>query len=412
MAENSDSSLLRRLKALGINIPLQTETALSSEPSNNDRLEFPGGAFEQTEVGEVFVVTTILPTNDLHGNTQLKGEFPGKIIAQWSKHPELANISLDKYIFIDVETTGLISSAGTYTFLIGAARFIDDNLVIKQLFLSDPSMETAQLSYMENWISPTEIIVSFNGKSFDIPMLRSRFAFHRWPNPFAGYKHLDLLHLARKLWKLRLPDRSLGQLEIKILNFQRDEIDVPGWMIADLYQEYLLTGNIEPLNSIFYHNKIDVVSMAALLNHIAGTLKSPLTTDIEHELDLLSIARLHRDLKDYDVSIEIYEKFLSSTNIPANLRLDTNFELGSIYKRIGDYHQAEQYWIFNANLGDILSCIELAKYYEHKTREYLKALDWTKKAISHNDASDIFTVKKTDLDKRLARLTRKIQKNE
>jgi len=141
---------------------------------------------------------------------------------------------------VDTETTGLAGGSGTYTFMVGIGRFEGDEFRLAQFFLRDPSEEAAQLAAIEKFLAPCQAVVSFNGKSFDLPLLNSRYLINGCPPPLAGAAHIDLLHLSRRLWRARLPSRTLGNLEAKILGLTRAQQDVPGWMIPDLFLDRLL----------------------------------------------------------------------------------------------------------------------------------------------------------------------------
>ena len=174
-------------------------------------------------------------------------DAPLDAVAGWADEPRFLDLDLEHFAFIDTETTGLAGGTGTYTFLIGVGRFEKDEFRLVQFFLTNPGEETAQLAAFSEFIAPCEAVVSFNGKSFDIPLINTRFIINRWPSPLTGLAHLDLLHLARRLWKARLSGCTLGDLETHILGMKRSEHDVPGWMIADLYFDYLHTGDSRPL---------------------------------------------------------------------------------------------------------------------------------------------------------------------
>ena len=271
-------SLSDQLKALGVS--LGTENLPPPKPKEGAvhpiESVLPGAKWP-TPHGDIFFVETVYKADFQVGDTCLKPQGPMEMIATWAREPGISDLTIDKFAFIDTETTGLSGGAGTFTFLIGVGRFEGDSFRLVQFFLSNPAEEMAQLAALDEFLAPCEAIVSFNGKSFDVPLINNRYIINGWPPPLVNYPQLDLLHLARRLWKTRLPSRTLGDLEVKILGTKRAEGDVPGWMVSDLYYDYLLTGDARPLRGVFYHNEVDVVSLAALLSHMIPLVETPLT---------------------------------------------------------------------------------------------------------------------------------------
>jgi hypothetical protein len=172
-------------------------------------------------------------------------------------------------LFIDTETSGLSGGAGTFAFLIGIGRFKEDGFLLEQLIIRDPSEEMAMLLHLADMIKPDTIFVSFNGKSFDIPLVQNRLVLNKLPVFLRDLAHVDILHISRKLWRKTLPSCTLKDLEVAILGFPRSSEDVPGWMIPDIYFEYLRTNDPAWLSDVIYHNAQDIVSLAALMIHIS-----------------------------------------------------------------------------------------------------------------------------------------------
>ncbi|MBG7610062.1 MAG: ribonuclease H-like domain-containing protein [Anaerolineae bacterium] len=369
------------------------------------------GKWQTTLLGESFVVEKRYQESYLAGAIPLRGSASLEIIAAWAGDPDLAKLSLEQFVFIDTETTGLSGGTGTYTFLIGAGRFENDYFRLAQFFLRDPAEESAQLAALENFIAPCKAIVSFNGKSFDIPLLNTRFITNGWPPPMQDAGHLDLLHLARRLWKARLPSRTLGDLEVKILGMERTGQDIPGWMVPDLYFDYLHTGDARPLHSVFYHNEVDVVSMAALLNHMTTLLANPLEGDIEHGLDLIAIGKLYADLGYLGTAAKIYQRGLAYDNVHQDAYWKAIQQLSFIHKRRAEIDQAVQLWEQAAQNKEIYAHIELAKIFEHSRRKYIDAAFWTQEAIriasKISSSSDENNRLLSELEHRLNRLNRK-----
>lgn len=375
-------SLSERLQALGV-----TVGAKNLPPSKpKQRLENPienviPGEWWSTPHGDIFTVETKYRKDFRVGNVGLVPSSSYEVIAAWAGESSLVNLNPEKFAFIDTETTGLSSGTGTLAFLIGIGRFEGDEFKLAQFFLHDPAEEPAQLTAMERFISPCEAIVSFNGKSFDLPIIQTRFISNGWPPPLENIPHLDLLHLARRLWKSRLPNRALGELEYQILGAKRSENDVPSWMISQLYFDYLHTGDARPLRGVFYHNEIDIVSLAALLSHMSKIIAEPINTPIEHGLDIIAIGKLYADLGYWDKAVNIYEYGLERDDIGEEAYWSGLKQLSFINKRRGDFDASIKLWEQAAINGYIFAHIELAKYYEHQNKDYKTALNWTDGAL-------------------------------
>src|SRR5690606_29266065 len=131
----------------------------------------------------------------------------------------------------DTETTGLMGGTGTYAFLVGIGFRSDEGFRLVQFFMRDPSLERALLAALQQWLNTFDVVVTFNGKTFDLPLLNNRYTMNGLPSPLSRFEHVDVLHLARKLWRDRLPSRALGDLEKEIVRFFRTGEDIPGWVI-------------------------------------------------------------------------------------------------------------------------------------------------------------------------------------
>jgi len=408
-------SLSEKLQSLGVKIGTQ------NLPPQKPQLRFDHpiesvlpGDWWTTPHGNVFYVETRYPKDFRVGKVELKPSSSFEIIASWAQEPKLSELNLEQYAFIDTETTSLSSGSGTFAFMIGIGRFEKDEFRLVQFFLHDPGEETAQLAALEEFISPCEAVVSFNGKTFDLPIIRTRFISNGWPNPLEKFPHLDLLHLARRLWKSRLPNRSLGELEVKILGTKRSEQDVPGWMVPQLYFDYLHTGDARPLRRVFYHNEVDIVSLAALLSHMSSLIANPLNTHIDYGLDLIAIGKLYADLGFLDIAADIYQRGIDQDDIIEDAYWSALQQLSFIHKKRGDFATALKHWERAASNGQIYAHIELAKVFEHQRKDYLSALNWTTKGLEivSNDSSSLDQMEWQEaLEYRRNRLERKLLKS-
>jgi len=170
--------------------------------------------------------------------------------------------------FLDLETTGLAGGTGTYAFLAGIGTLEETAVRVRQLFLATPSRESEWLEALDRLVPPGAGLVTYNGRRFDLPLLQTRAILTRRGAFRPGTPHLDLLHIARSLWRCSLPSCRLGEVERSILGIEREFEDVPGWQIPSLYADFLRTRDAAPLAGVFLHNRLDILSLAALKAHV------------------------------------------------------------------------------------------------------------------------------------------------
>ncbi len=372
-------TLTDKLRSLGV----KTGTAGLPAPAREEShgiASVLAGSVMPTGLGETFVYEEHYAADYRHGLASIRLEVPLTIVSAWADDPRLSELDLSSFIFLDTETSGLAGGTGTYAFLVGAARFIGGEFVLKQFFMRDPAEEPALLEGLAAFLAPGKALVTFNGKAFDAPLLATRYTLHSLPIPFQDFAHLDLLPLARRLWRARLESRALKYLEENVLQAPRTAEEVPGYEIPWLYFDYLRTGDARPLKGVFYHNAMDVVAMAGLLNYVATMLADPFHEGIEHALDVISIARLFQDLGQWDTAARLFERGLQMTLSEPDF-WEAVRRLSSLQKRRGDFDQALALWEQAAAQGHIYAHVELAKYYEHRGRDPKSALQWTRSAL-------------------------------
>jgi len=174
-------------------------------------------------------------------------------------------------LFIDLETTGLAGGAGTYAFLVGCAWFDGGRFRIRQFFLSSFTAERALLEAVGEVADSAGTVVSYNGKSFDLPLIETRFVLHRLETPFAGMPHIDMLHPARRMWRGVDAACRLSTLEESLCGYVR-EGDVAGFEIPARYFHYVHAGDARPLAAVFEHNRLDLLSLALVTARAAQLL--------------------------------------------------------------------------------------------------------------------------------------------
>ncbi|HLO34211.1 MAG TPA: ribonuclease H-like domain-containing protein [Anaerolineales bacterium] len=402
-------SLADKLKSLGIEIG--AAHLPPPEPKSPYEIDsVVAGAFHPTPHGDVFIVEQTYTPDYCHGAAPILCTSPLTLISQWANDPRMANLSLSEFAFLDTETSGLSGGTGTYAFLVGIARFVEDRFVLRQFFMRDPAEEPAMLEAIAQFLAPAQALVTFNGKAFDAPLLTTRFRLNDIPVPYKGYSHLDLLPLARRLWRDRLESRALKYLEQHVLGLTRSVEEVQGYEIPWLYFDYLRTGDARPLAGVFYHNAMDVVAMAALLTHVNEIMQNPYCGRVEYGLDFIALGKLFEDLSHWEEAARLFEHGLQLGLTESDFGLAVK-RLAILQKRRGDINEALRLWEAAAAEGHIYAHIELAKYYEHKRRDIKTALQWTRSALEHVERADLPAyVRKHWLDEiahRLARLERK-----
>ena len=347
------------------------------------------GSLLTTSLGETFVYQEHFAAGYLHGHAPIRPGAPLDMMSAWAADSRLRQMPLEAFAFLDTETSGLAGGTGTYAFLVGVGRFTaDGDFLLQQFFMRDPSEEAALLEGLAGFLAPAQALVTFNGKAFDAPLLTTRYRMHRIPVPFQDFSHLDLLPLARRLWRDRLESRALKYLEENILQAPRTAAEVPGYEIPWLYFDYLRTGDARPLKGVFYHNAMDVVALAALMSHTATMLADPFHEMIDHGLDVIALARLYEDLGQWDTAARLFEKGLQMS-LDAEDFSQAVRRLSVLQRRRGDFERATHLWEQAAADGHIYAHVELAKHYEHRVRDPKTALKWTKSALRELKGADL-----------------------
>src|ERR1700723_3393058 len=277
-----------------------------------------------------------------------------------------------QWLFLDTETTGLMGGTGTYPFLVGIAWWDAGGLEVEQFFMREHSEEHALLVTLAERMAERRVLVTFNGKSFDWPLLETRFRMTRKIAPPIPRAHLDFLHPARNLWRIRLGSVRLAELEKHVLGWNRGA-DLISAMIPQYYFDYLRGGSPEPLVQIFLHNQMDLRGLAGLASRILSVLAEPAANGPDG-LELFGVSRIcerrgetARARKHYAASIE--------AELPPETDRAARRSLARLAKTERDYPLALELW--NSILGNSREGLEayeqLAIYYEHESGETARA---------------------------------------
>ncbi len=286
-----------------------------------------------------------------------------ELLALLALDPLLAGCRPERALFLDTETTGLGGGAGVVAFLVGLAWFDSElRLNVEQLLLQNLGEEPALLGLLRSRFEQAELIVTYNGKAFDLPLLGSRYVMNHLP-ALPALPHLDLLHVARRLHKTRLGACRLIALESHVLGFERGP-DVDGGEIPARYSHFLRTGDEEALRMVVEHNAWDVASMAALV----GLYGEPF--ELLPGLDLACMARTLKRGKALDFAQQVAERAIARGAGGAGHRVR-----GEIAKARGDRDSAlADFELLAGDVDDPALRLELAKLYEHHVKSPEKAL--------------------------------------
>ncbi len=379
---------LRSLRKLGVHKGPQALTAAPRVQAAAGAGPIPGKQVD-TPFGPAWLSSQRFPLGEDPELGRLLEVRP-EVLAAAGRDPVLNTLQPARSAFIDTETTGLSMGTETYTFLIGIGTYDEDGFVVRQYFMRHPGEERAQLYLVEEALNSCSSIISFNGRAFDLPLLNTRFTLIQERPPLAGAPHLDLLPAARRIWRARLPSCALGELERSVLGVQRTADDVPGWMIPGIYRDYYRSGKgAELMAHVFYHNVVDITSMARLAGRLAWLFEvSHLEAHLAdlHPLDCLSLARCYGAAEWLEAGERAYRAALRQA--AAAERALVFRELSFFLKRLERRAEAAalwEEWISTVAGDDLTPYIELAKYHEWHTLDLAAARGWTAWAIHSTD---------------------------
>lgn len=424
------SSLLRKLGVTKGARHLRSASqpaAVAIPPPVNDgegpwplEMLLPGGRLVESPGGACFVVERVFPVHYRHGNdtlADLLAADPGQGV-RYALDNRINGHDFRDFLFLDTETTGL-AGAGALAFMVGVAFFephvslvagntvSGDVLVVRQYFLRDHGDEPAMLQQLDELIEGKGGLITFNGRSFDVPLLDNRYLLNRRRGRLPELPHIDLLQPARRLYRARLGSCALGALEHNLLGLQRTQEDVPGWMIPSLYNNYLRTGDARELARVFYHNEIDMLSMVTLAARIFRHLA---TSQCDAALDQISLGRWQADL-GLHAEAEITLRGAMNDDAPLDVYYQALQRLAAMYKK-ERRADAVIAWQQMASIsdGDVSAHVELAKHYEWQASDIPAAILWTRRALDLIDRLPLTPntrLARSELTHRLARLESK-----
>src|SRR5271157_4448677 len=353
--------------------------------------EIMSGEVVSTAHGEHFETERVWERHRRHGSVgiadlallpeDLLDPLTGGAIA--SAHPS-------KWAFLDTETTGLAGGTGTYAFLIGVGSIDPAGFRLRQFFMRDYGEEASLLSRLAEYLERFDVLVTYNGKAYDQPLLETRFRMVRARHPFDRMAHLDLLFGARRLWKLRLESCRLVDLENRILGVER-EGDLPGELIPYCYFEFLRTKQAFRLVPIFHHNALDILSLACLTAIVPFAFRRPEDAALRHGADLIGLARWLLQADRQEEALSLFRRAVEM-GLPDDLLFKTLWDIGAVEKRLGREVAAlaaVTELTESRNPYRVRALEELAKHYEHRERDDAAALEMTSRALAIEDTPEM-----------------------
>jgi uncharacterized protein YprB with RNaseH-like and TPR domain len=374
------------------------------KPSRYFIEELMSGEVVSTPHGEHFETEKLWERHRRHGSVDIAdlAELPCDLLDSLSEG-EIANAPPGRWAFLDTETTGLAGGTGTYAFLIGVGAIEPAGFRLRQFFMRDYGEEASLLWRLAEHLAQFDVLITYNGKAYDQPLLETRFRMARAPHPFERLLHLDLLFGARRLWKLRLESCRLVDLENQILGVERQG-DLPGEMIPYCYFDFLRTKRAFELVPIFHHNAIDILSLACLTAIVPLAFRAPEEARLLHGSDFIGLARWLEQSERYDEALRLFRRAVE-LGLPDHLLFKTLWDIASVERRLGRPEArlaAISELAASRNPYRARALEELAKHYEHRERNLAMALEMVKSAQQLEDSAA--------LQRRAGRIAAKLEK--
>jgi hypothetical protein len=366
--------------------------------------EWSSGEEIETDLGRHFETERIWERHRRHGSMDISTlqEMPPGFLSAISEGAVM-EAPVERLAFLDTETTGLAGGTGTYAFLVGVGRITARGFHVRQFFMRDYSEEPSLLLALRRHLEQFEVLVTYNGKAYDQPLLETRYRMARSQPPFSRMVHFDLLFGARRLWKLRFESCRLVDLENQILGVERQG-DLPGEMIPYVYFEYLRTKEAFRLAPIFHHNATDILTLACLTAIVPQAFASPSEAPLFHGAEMIGLGRWLRRLDRIEEAIALFRRAVER-KLPEDLLFRTLWDIALLEKKQGREAGAIARWTDLAaapNPFRVAALEELAKFYEHREKNLAMALEMVDAALAIAE-SDALLRRRTRLTARLSR---------
>jgi uncharacterized protein YprB with RNaseH-like and TPR domain len=348
--------------------------------------EWLSGEEISTEFGRHFETEKLYEHHKRHGSADIGAlaHLPEDLFEALS----IGNAPPSDWAFLDTETTGLAGGSGTCAFLVGVGRITPDGFRVRQFFMRDYAEEASLLDSLTRHLAPFRVLVTYNGRAFDQPLLETRYRMNRARPPFARLEHLDLLFGARRLWKLRFDSCRLVDLENQILGVERHG-DVPGALIPYVYFEYLRTRHAARLLPVFHHNATDILTLACLCGIVPYAFKDPATAPLKHGAEMAGIARWLREAGELEQALALFRRAVDA-GLPDDLLFRTLWDIGQLERKLDRDPLAVWSDLASAkNPYRVKALEELAKHYEHREKDYARALEFTLQALDVEESAGL-----------------------
>jgi uncharacterized protein len=366
----------------------------------SDAAEILGGEWRESRGRKFLIVDRKYSPGYRHGRVSVADCLP-----PWARF-ELLGGTNGQTLFLDLETTGLAGGAGTYAFLVGCGWFDGGVFRLRQFFLADFGAERALLEAFGELTGNLACVVTYNGKTFDLPLLETRFSLQRMPTPFAEVAHVDMLHPARRMWRHEEVECRLTYLEQALCGHER-ESDVPGFEIPSRYFQYVRSGDARPLQAVLEHNRLDIVSLAMLTARAAQLLEDGPSAAMAGR-EAFGLGRLYERAGLIDDALAAYRR--ASGAVAGTTRVEALRATAIMLRRLRRYEEAAGTW------RDLLAAPEcspayareaseaLAVHHEHRARDLEVARNFAAQSLSLQGT----TARQQATRHRLARLDRKL----
>ncbi|WP_308634329.1 ribonuclease H-like domain-containing protein [Paenibacillus silvisoli] len=334
----------------------------------------------QSTEGSFLVRESRYPLTHRHGYhelSELTDVLPG---LDTFRKPETADTGYANLLFLDLETTGLGVGAGNVPFMVGLAYLQDDVFVVEQMLIRHPAEERAMIGYLCQLLPTFTHLVTYNGRTFDWPVLYNRFILHGFRTFQWEPIHIDLLHPSRSVWRNTLVSCKLSHVEEERLGIKRKD-DVPGSLAPAIYFQYLADSKPGPLLGVFQHNEIDMLSLAALSirfgHFLGGNLGTALLPMPQEAEELLRTGLWLEKMGKTELAEPLFALVADHPRLNRNclcLLAERDKKCGNWQRAVILWQKAVEEAAAHAALSDYEAHIELAMYYEHKTKQLDEAL--------------------------------------
>jgi uncharacterized protein YprB with RNaseH-like and TPR domain len=375
-----------------------------ADPSGpRDAAEVLGGEWRESHNRKFLIVDRKYSPGYRHGRVSIADSLPPwprlALLGSAGSEKTRPPLSSGRMLFLDLETTGLAGGAGSYAFLVGCGWFDGGTFRLRQFFLADFAAERALLESVAELTEGIACVVTYNGKTFDLPLIETRFMLQRMTTPFADMAHVDLLHPARRMWREEDVECRLTYLEQALCGHAR-EGDVPGFEIPSRYFQYVRSGDARPLEAVLEHNRLDIISLAMLTARAAQLLdEGPSAATTPREA--LGMGRLYECGGMNDHALECFNRTRTVEALRAS---------ATLLRRLRRYEEAAAAW------GELLGMRQcppgyareateaLAVHHEHRARD----LEAARTFALHSLRLQATAARQDAVKYRLARLDRKL----